>query len=84
MQKTQSQIWQEWAGVIKSRRLQNLVAVLLEAGGPLNTIAAQLVHITQPVMKGFIDRSQISAFADLLEEQAHTQNFIQSLRENDQ
>ena len=81
MQKTQSQIWQEWAESIKNSQLHNLVAVLLEAGGPLNTFAAQLVHITQPVMIGFIDRSQISALADLLEEQEHTQTFIRSLRE---
>ncbi len=83
MQKTQSQIWQEWAGALKNRQLQNVVASVLEAGGPLNTIAAQMVHITQPVMNAFIDKSKISALAGLLEEQEHTQTFISSLREGE-
>jgi len=82
LQKTQTQIWHEWAGNLKRNKLQNIVAVLLEAGGPLNTLAAQLVHISQPVMVSFIDDSRISALAELLEENEHTQNFIHALRED--
>ena len=82
LHKSQIQIWQEWAGKIKNRNLQNIVATMLEAGGPLNTIFAQIVHISQPVMNVFVSDSHISAFADLLEEQEHTQNFIRSLRED--
>ncbi len=82
MQKPQTQIWQEWAGNLKRNKLQNIIAVLLEAGGPLNTLAAQLVYVSQPVMGSFVDDSRISALAELLEEKEHTQNFIHALRED--
>ena len=81
MQKTETQIWQEWAGNLRNHKLQNIVAALLDAGGPFNTIAAQLVYITQPVIKGFVSDSNITALAELLEDQEHTKRFIRSLRE---
>jgi len=84
LQKTKTQIWQDWVESIRSHNLQTFVAVILEAGGPLNTLAAQLVYISQPVMNGFIKDSRISALADLLEEKEHTQDFIQALRGNSQ
>lgn len=82
MNKSQNLIWQEWADKIRSHNLQNIAASLLDAGGPLNMIFAQFVHISQPVVSVFVSDSHISALADLLEEQEHTQYFIRSLRED--
>lgn len=85
MNKEQAQIWQKWSVKIRSQQMENLVVGLLELGKPLNNIAAQLVHISQPVMSAFVDRSKLSAFAELLEEDENTQFFINSLsKENNQ
>jgi len=81
LQKSRSQVWQEWAENIKQRKLQNLISVLLEAGGPINAIAAQFIHITQPIVGSFVDDSHISALAELLEEKEYTQAFIDHLKE---
>jgi hypothetical protein len=73
--------WREWADALHRRGLGEAAAVLLEAGGPLNVIAAQLVYLSQPVFSRSISPDRLEALAHLLEEPEQTQSFVTYLRE---
>ena len=74
---------QRWAARLQGWQMHQFTAALLEAGGPLKLIGAQLVFISQPLFSGLIRREQINALADMLEEPEQTRTFIQLLREEE-
>ena len=76
-------IMQTWAARLQRWRMHQIAAVLLEAGGPLKLIGAQLVFISQPIFSGLLAGEQIEALAGLLEEPEKTKTFIQFLREDE-
>ena len=82
LQKTQAQIWQDWARSIRNNKLNEIVAVLLESGGPFNILTAQMLHIAKPVLNAFTHESSMPALTNLLEEPENTRSFIQLLRED--
>jgi hypothetical protein len=57
------------------------VAIALEAAGPLNIVAAQLVYLGQPLFTSGARRSSFEALAQMLEDSAETQAFISMLQE---
>lgn len=77
----EKQIWQGWIEGLHRRRLSSVVAMLLEASGPLNVIAAQLVYLGQPLVGSSRNHGQLQALAHLLEDADQTQSFVHHLRE---
>jgi hypothetical protein len=77
----ESRAWQNWAEALHRRGLNEFVAVLLEAGGPLNMIAAQMVYLSQPLFGRSASQKHLEALAHLLEEPEQTQSFVAYLRE---
>lgn len=75
------QIWQEWANKLLAMGLENYVASLLEAVGPLNIVGAQMIYLGQPILRGLIPNKNINALAYLLEDDMHTQKFVALLKE---
>jgi hypothetical protein len=73
-------IWEKWANRLQSSGLGGLAATLLQAGGPLTLVGAQLVYLSQPVFNSLIPDEQLTALAALLEEPAQTEAFIGQLR----
>lgn len=84
LQPEQHEILQSWAGRLQQWRVHQLAAALLEASGPLNTVGAQLVYITQPIFSSILAREKILTLAGMLEEPSNTQAFIRYLREEAQ
>ncbi|MCU0484707.1 MAG: hypothetical protein MUC85_01225 [Anaerolineales bacterium] len=78
--KTEKQIWQGWIEALHQRRLGAVVALLLEAGGPLNMFAAQLIYLGQPLVSTSGNRGQLLALAHLLEDADQTLSFVHGLR----
>lgn len=74
-------IWQIWAGILHRWGVQDLVAVLLEAIGPLNLIGAQAVYIGQPFLNSIVPEGHLEALADVLEDPEKTQAFTSFLRQ---
>jgi hypothetical protein len=74
-------IWQEWARILHHWGMQDLVASLLEAFGPLNLLGAQVVYLGQPLFGHLAANNHLEALAHMLEDRADTQAFISLLRE---
>ena len=78
------QVMQGWAERLKQWRLHQITASLLEAGGPLKIIGAQLVFISQPMFSGLLSSDRLDLLAEILEEPEKTNTFVQFLREEAQ
>lgn len=72
-------IWRNWAARLHSWGLNNWVASFLEAVGPLTTIGAQFIYISQPVLEVFFPQNHLEALANVLEEPEETRKFTQYL-----
>ena len=75
------QIWRIWAGKLHMWGVGNLAAALLEALGPLTIVGAQLVYLGKPILTGSTPGTHLDALAQLLENSAETQAFVDYLRE---
>jgi hypothetical protein len=73
--------WQGWAELLRRHGLENLVAWVLEAAGPLNVLAAQALYIGGPLLRPTLTDMQRDALASLLENRAETLAFTAFLRE---
>jgi len=69
--------WAEWAGFLHQWGLQGLAVWLLEAGGPLTLLSAQVLYIGQP----FLGSQRVGALAHVLEDHDEAQAFAAFLRE---
>jgi hypothetical protein len=74
-------VWQQWADRIRKWGLENVVAALLEAAGPLTILGAQVVYLAQPVLSAFLQDRYLSALVVLLEDAEQSRMFIGYLRE---
>ena len=74
--------WEIWTKTLRRLRMQSLVAMLLEAAGPLTMLGAQMVYLSQPVLCSIWPRGQVDALATMLENPTETQQFIVFLRES--
>ena len=72
-------IWRNWAARLHSWGLNNWVASFLEAAGPLATIGAQAIYISQPILGTFVPGRHLQALADMLEEPEQTRRFTSYL-----
>jgi hypothetical protein len=75
------QIWQAWADKLHRWGLGYWVASLLEAAGPLTTIGAQVVYLSQPFLNLALQHHHINALASMLEEPERMKMFAAFLRE---
>jgi hypothetical protein len=67
-------IWRKWGNTLARWHLAGLVAWLLEAGGPLALVSAQLLYMG----RGFLGAGTLS-LAHLLESESETAGFIEFL-----
>ncbi len=74
-------VWQKWAERIKNWGLEDVVAALMEATGPLTVLGAQVIYLAQPVLSTFIQDRNLTALVDLLEDAEQSRIFIGYLRE---
>jgi hypothetical protein len=78
---TTERIWHVWVMNLQRLGIQDLVASLLEAAGPLTTIGAQAVYLGQPLLNSFLPADHLQALAHMLEDNQQTRNFTTYLRE---
>ena len=74
-------IWQAWANKLHRWGLGYWVASFLEAAGPLTTLGAQVVYVTQPLLNPIWQDEYLEALAGMLEKPERTQLFAAFLRE---
>jgi hypothetical protein len=74
--------WEIWTKTLRRWGVQTLAASLLEAAGPLTTLGAQAVYLSQPVLSSVLPRGHIDALATMLDNPVETQQFIVFLRES--
>ncbi len=74
-------IWRGWAKFLHRWGLEEVVAALLEALGPLTLVGAQAVYFSQPFLGALLPDRQIAALAQVLEDRQETEAFVLILRE---
>jgi hypothetical protein len=79
--KNNRHIWQKWADNLHRWGVQDLVATLLEATGPLNLLGAQVVYLGQPLFNQVLPEDHLDALASVLEDPEETQAFTTLLRQ---
>jgi hypothetical protein len=75
-------LWRAWAVTIQRWGMENWLASLLEAFGPLTVLAAQLIYIAGPVFDRKAAEEHLAAAARMLEDADQTRAFARLLREN--
>jgi hypothetical protein len=74
-------IWRIWSNTLHRWGVQDLVASLLEAAGPLSIVAAQLIYVGQPILRGVVPERQLVALTGLLEDDAQRDAFVNYIRD---
>ncbi len=74
-------IWHSWAFKLHSWGINDWVATLLEALGPLSVLGAQLIYLSQPLLSSLVPDERLKALGELLEEPTQIRSFITLLRE---
>jgi hypothetical protein len=74
--------WEIWTKTLRRWGIHAHAASLLEAAGPLTTLGAQMVYLSQPVLSSILPRGHMDALATMLDDPAETQQFIVFLRES--
>lgn len=77
-------LWSQWARFLQRWGLADLAAFLLEGGGPLAILAAQLFVVGQPVLGSSLPEGHIQAIANMMENHEEAQAFAAFLREEKQ
>jgi hypothetical protein len=72
--------WPSWAESLRRRGLENLVAWVLEAAGPLTVLGAQVLYLGSPLLRPVVSNKQVDALAGLLEDSRETLAFAAYLR----
>ena len=75
--------WPEWIAALRRRGLDGFAALLLEAGGPINIIGAQMLYIGEPFASPQASAG-IHALANLLEEEDEARAFAALLKGHSQ
>ncbi len=74
-------IWRTWVNTLHRWGVENLIASLLEAVGPLGVLGVQVVYISQPIFNSFLPQNHMQALVKLLDDSNQRQAFIKMLRE---
>ncbi len=69
--KSTREFWHRWAESLRRYQLHDFVASLLEAASPLALLGAQAIYFSG----GFIKSDQLTAIANLLEDETETRAF---------
>ncbi len=78
---TDQHIWQGWARTLQQWGVNDWMASLLEAIGPLSVLGANMVYLSQPVLHNIFPDDQLVALAQMLEDPIQTEAFTNILRE---
>ena len=74
-------IWRIWVKTLHRWGVEDLVASILEAAGPLTIIGAQLIYIGQPILNGVVPDGHLAALTGTLEDDEQRDAFVIYLRE---
>jgi hypothetical protein len=69
------EFWHRWAETLRKYQLHELVASILEAGGPLTLLGSQAIYFSG----GFVKSDQLTALAETLEEETEARAFASFL-----
>jgi hypothetical protein len=73
--KSTREYWPRWAEALRHYQLHELTASLLDAAGPLALLGAQALYVG----RAFIVNDQLTALAEMLEEESEAQAFASFL-----
>ncbi|MCC7117393.1 MAG: hypothetical protein IT310_02620 [Anaerolineales bacterium] len=76
MQSTR-EYWPRWAESLRLYQLHELMAAVLEAGSPLAFLGAQAIYFGRV----FVRTPQLTALAEMLEEESEVQAFASFIKE---
>jgi hypothetical protein len=76
-------IWRIWVKTLHRWGVEDLVASLLEAAGPLTIIGAQAIYLGQPILNGVVGDGHLTALTGVLEDDDQRDAFVSYIREGE-
>jgi len=70
-----------WVDSLHRWGVQDFVALILDAVEPLAPVFAQILFVTQPLVRPFIADEKINALVDILDNPKEVQTFLDMLQE---
>ncbi len=77
------ELWSDWAATLKEQGLNELVAGLIIAFGPLTILLSQLAYIAVPMVSVAGKDENINAFINLLEDRDQLTAFAHELQSSE-
>ena len=74
-------IWRIWANFLQHWCIDDWIVWFLESAGLLTIIGAQIIYISQPILRNTFPEGHLDAMASLLEDKKKSQAFVSYLRE---
>ena len=73
--------WEAWAHNLQRWGMREFAAALLDAGGPMTILLAQLIYFSQPLVQGIVPVDRMQALARLFDSPEESRSFATFLRE---
>ena len=74
-------IWRIWANFLQQWGIDDWAVTFLESAGLLTIIGAQIIYLSQPLLRNTFPEGHLNAMASLLEDEKKSQAFVTYLRE---
>ncbi len=74
-------IWNQWRQNLRRWGVTHYVTALLQTAGPLTTLAAQLIYLSEPFLGQGTKITQWRLLANLLEDSEQQRSFIRHVQE---
>ena len=74
-------LWPVWSCFLRRGGMKDWVSFLLEGGGPLTALMAQMFYLGQPFLSRGSAPDHLLALAELLEDKEESRTFAAFLRE---
>lgn len=72
--------WLDWDHFLQHWGIKDSAAALIESSGPMNIFLAQIIHVGQPILHCFWPDGHLDKFAEMLEDQQQSGDFVSFLR----
>ena len=74
-------VWEKISSALNRLGIAGITAAVLEHGGPLNLLLAQILYLSKPFASTAVSTNAINLFAGIMEDEQSSRNFATYLRQ---
>lgn len=73
--------WEKTSRALKRLGIAGITAAVLEHGGPINLLLAQILYVSKPFANLAVSTNDINMFAGIMEDKQSSRDFARYLRQ---